>query len=73
MGILVKDGGIYKATRPGLQGIYSRLSRWDSAAEIEWEYATSVDRDNQLMVALAASLGLAEEQLDDLFMAASGI
>ena len=34
------------------------------AAMIEWEYATTYQRDHQLVVALGAALGLTEAQID---------
>lgn len=43
------------------------------AARIEWEYAQTVQRDKGLTVTLAASLGMKDEQIDALFIAAEGI
>lgn len=43
------------------------------AARIEWEYATEVRRESSLVAGLSAILGLTEDQLDDLFLAAYGI
>ena len=43
------------------------------AARIEWEYAQTVQRDKGLTVTLAASLGMKDEQIDALFIAADGI
>jgi len=40
-------------------------------AEINWEYSTTVERDNTLVKALSAALGLSTEQLDDLFILAA--
>lgn len=37
------------------------------AVEIEWEFASSVDRNSALLSSLGATLGLTEVQLDDLF------
>lgn len=42
-------------------------------AQIEWEYATSIDRDSQWINQLGGALGLNTEQLDDLFKTASTI
>lgn len=42
-----------------------------SAALIEWEYATTIDRGSNLVTALGGSLGLTEAQLDGLFIAAA--
>ena len=42
-----------------------------SAAEIEWEYSQEVQRHNGLVVQLAPVLGLAENDLDQLFIDAA--
>lgn len=43
------------------------------AAQIEWEYATTVRRDSTLVATLATSLGLTEQQVGNLFTAAGAI
>lgn len=40
-------------------------------AKIEWEYSQEVQRDKPFVQMLGASLGLTEEQLDNLFLLAS--
>lgn len=42
-------------------------------ARIEWEYSQEVQRDKQLVLALAPVLGLSEAQLDALFVAAAAL
>lgn len=44
-----------------------------AAARIEWEYATSVQRDSPLVADLSASLALTAGQLDALFVAAAAL
>ncbi len=39
------------------------------AAEIEWEYATVIDRNSSLVTVLSAQLGLDAATLDNLFLA----
>lgn len=41
------------------------------AAQIEWDYASEVQRDNALIASLASGLGLTEAQIDDLFITAA--
>lgn len=41
------------------------------AARIEWEYSQEVQRDKELVLALAPLLGLTSEQLDALFITAA--
>lgn len=43
------------------------------AAQIEWEYAQTVDRASAFMQQLAAGLGLTDTQLDDLFTQAAAL
>jgi response regulator RpfG family c-di-GMP phosphodiesterase len=43
------------------------------AARIEWEYATEVNRDKELVQSLALALSLTETQLDELFTAAAAL
>ena len=47
---------------PGDEGI---------AARIEWEYASSVERDSPLVTTLTHKRGMTEDQLNDLFTLAS--
>lgn len=42
-----------------------------AAAEIEWEYATTVVRGSPLVSTLASAIPLSEQQLDDLFTQAA--
>ena len=42
-----------------------------SAAKIEWEFRITIRRDNPLVLALGALLGLSADDLDDLFIEAS--
>ncbi|MHB0763187.1 hypothetical protein ACYCFC_02120 [Stutzerimonas sp. NM35] len=52
------------ATMPGTEG---------ERARIDWEYAQEVRRDWPLIGYMAGDLGLTDEQVDGLFMAASAI
>lgn len=52
------------ATMPGTDG---------ERARIDWEYAQEVRRDWSLIAYMAGDLGLTDEQVDALFMAASAI
>jgi hypothetical protein len=44
-----------------------------TAAQLKWEYASEVRRDDALVIALAAALSLSEQQIDELFAAAAAI
>lgn len=40
-------------------------------AQIDWDYALEIRRDNALIASMAAGLNLTDEQIDDLFRAAA--
>lgn len=42
-----------------------------TAAAIEWEYASEVERNAGLVPAMAAALGMTDAQIDDLFITAA--
>ena len=44
-----------------------------AAALIEWEYAATVKRDHPLVVDLSEALGMTEEQIDTMWIAAKAI
>lgn len=52
------------ATMPGVDG---------ERARIDWEYALDVRRDWPLINALGSQLGLTDQQIDDLFLAAAAV
>lgn len=58
-----------------LNGVEGAIQTMDepfrTEAEIEWEYAQTVDMDSQFTQMLAAAIGLNQEQLNDLFIQAS--
>lgn len=42
----------------------------DKALQIWWEYSLEVERNNQYLLTAATALGLTEEHLDEMFIAA---
>lgn len=54
-----------------LETVEANLVNMGQAAQIEWEYRTTVRRDNALVAAMKAQLGWTDEQLDNLFIAAA--
>lgn len=56
-----------------LPTVDAAVAQLGGAAQIEWEYATEVRRDNQLVAHLGAVLGLGEVQIDDLFKQAAAL
>ncbi len=47
------------------------IAQADRAVRIEWEYATVVDRDSPLVLAIGSTLGLDDSTIDQLFADAS--
>jgi len=43
------------------------------AAQIEWEYANTVERQSAFMQQMAVGLGLSAKQMDDLFVQAAAL
>lgn len=41
------------------------------AAQIEWDYSSTVERDRPLVLSLSAALGMTTEQMDELFSTAA--
>lgn len=50
-----------------LDDVEAMMTQADRAVQIEWEYATVVDRNSPLVVAIGAALGLTDAQIDALF------
>lgn len=63
--------GLLDIVEDGIASIPDPLQR--RAAQIEWEYATEIQRKSQLIFSLGPALGLTEAQIDDVFIAASAI
>ena len=54
-----------------LPTVTAAVAQADEVARIEWEYAQEVRRDWPTLLALQGAVGLSDEQLDALFLAAS--
>lgn len=53
-----------------LEAVEIAVTNAGPAAKIEWEYATTVDKDWPLVNSLVTSLGLSDFEIDNLFTAA---
>lgn len=59
---------------PGVAAAINALSSpQKEAAQIEWEYSQTVERNRSFVLLLGAALGLTELQLDNLFTAAAAL
>lgn len=56
-----------------LSTVEDLIAQQPQAVQIEWEYATDVWRDRDLVLTLGAALQLSDPQIDGLFLAAKAI
>lgn len=55
----------------GLLDEVEALVTGDRTAQLYWEYASIIERDNAVLLSMANSLGLTSEQVDEMFIEAS--
>ena len=55
----------------GLLDEVEALVTGDRSAQLYWEYASVIERDNAVLLLMANSIGLTSEQVDEMFIAAS--
>ena len=55
----------------GLLDEVETLVTGDRTAQLYWEYASIIERDNAVLLSMANSLGLTSEQVDEMFIEAS--
>lgn len=56
-----------------LNHVAQAISQASMAVQIEWEYAATVERGNDLTLSIAAGLGMTSEQIDALFVTAASL
>jgi len=56
-----------------LSAVSDAVSTMPQAAQIEWEYAVVLLRDNALVLQVAGEMGWSVDQLDELFLAAAAL
>lgn len=54
-----------------LPSVQAAINAGSNAAKITWEYSSDVERHNGLVPTMAATLGMTETQIDNLFIAAA--
>ena len=55
----------------GLLDEVDTLVATDRKVQLYWEYALTIERNNEILLSMATQLGLTSEQLDDMFIQAS--
>ena len=66
--------GYFPASTPPagwLDDIEAFIATQPRAAQIEWEYATEVQRSNAMIAGVQAATGMTDEQIDELFIEAA--
>jgi len=56
-----------------LDGVEAMIAASDQATQITWQYASTFNRNDPLLDALAARLGLTSQQVDQFFIAAAAL
>lgn len=56
-----------------LANVSAAIAAGDEAGQIEWEYATEVDKNSPLVASMKAGLGLTDADVDGLFTAAAAL
>ena len=56
-----------------LDDVDAAVAQADGVTQIEWEYATEVERSWPTLLTIQAALGLSEQQVDDLFIVAASL
>ena len=56
-----------------LANVEAMIAQQDEATKITWEFASEFRRDDPLLLALSANLGLTSEQIDQFFIAAAAL
>lgn len=54
-----------------LATVSGAIAAGDEAGQIEWEYATQVDKNSQLVASMKAALNLSDAEIDELFKLAA--
>ena len=68
---LIRQGIQLAQVDAAIDAIPDQLQR--DSVRVEWDYAPHVDRSHPMLVPLAQTLGLTEQQVDQAFIEASGI
>lgn len=56
-----------------LDDVNAAIAAAGTQAQIDWDYALEIRRDNALIASMAGGLGLTSAQIDDLFRAAAAL
>ena len=69
--VTMRQARLELLSRDFLDGVDAVIAVAGRVAQIEWEYASTVDRDNPVIAAVQQRQGMTDEQIDDLFREAA--
>ena len=69
--VTMRQARLELLSRDFLDGVDAVIAVAGRVAQIEWEYASTVDRDNPVIAAVQQQQGMTDEQIDDLFREAA--
>ena len=69
--VTMRQARLELLSRDFLSGVNAVIAVAGRGAQIEWEYASTVDRDNPVIAAVQQRQGMTDEQIDDLFREAA--
>ena len=69
--VTMRQARLELLSRGLLDDVAATIAAADREAQIEWEYASTVARDNPVIVGVQQQQGMTDEQIDDLFREAA--
>ena len=69
--VTMRQARLELLSRGLLDDVEAMIAAAGRAAQIEWEYASTVDRDNPVIAVVQQQQGMTDEQIDDLFREAA--
>ena len=69
--VTMRQARLELLSRGLLDDVEAMIAAAGRAAQIEWEYASTVDRDNHVIAVVQQQQGMTDEQIDDLFREAA--
>ena len=69
--VTMRQARLELLSRDLLDDVDAVIAVAERAAQIEWDYASTVDRDNSVIAVVQQQQGMTDEQIDDLFREAA--
>lgn len=69
--VTMRQARLELLSRSLIDQVNSLIQQAEPAVQIEWEYATTVERGSALVAAIAFQLDLSDQEIDEMFTSAS--